>query len=407
MEIRKLGTWQEWLESDRITSTAFLHKWDEKKAEEECKAQANGEKPRNELAWGLFGGNGDMCSTIVTMRGKMIFDGSVVDVGDVHMVGSLPEARGNGNIRELMRAVLEDFKNRGDLFAVLHPFSFAFYRKFGFELVSKTLEQKAPIDQFAEFRCDYAVKQMRSDEDTAVLRKLYEAFIMDKNLAELREEKDWKYRGNGEFGEPNWWHGDRQSYTYIFTGSDGKPHAYFKFRFIEDPQEHMVGTLEADDFVYDSPEAFRNVLGFIYGMRAKVNNVRLELLDTIDLSTLLPECDKVQRKLGGHLMGRVLDPEKVLALMKHPEDSGSYTVHIEDSFLTENTGTYAVSYKNGRAVSVEKTNAAADFEISNQTFCQLALGIISPAEAEYRDGTKINSNGKVLEQVFVKKIVCG
>ena len=394
-------------ESDRITSTAFLHKWDEKKAEEEYKAQAEGTKPRTELAWGLFNESGKMASTIVTMQNRMILDGSEVNVADVHMEASLPEERGSGNIRSLMYAVLEDFRKRGDVFVVLHPFSFAFYRKFGFELASKSLEQKVPIDQFAGFRCDYSVKQVQSDEDTAILRQLYASFILDKNFAELREDKDWKYRGNGEFGEPNWWHGDRQSYTYIFTDSSGKPRAYLKFRFKEDPNVFMEGSMEVDEFVYDSPETFRNVLGFIYGMRAKVNSVSMELWDSIDLSTLIPECDKAERKLGGHQMGRVLDAEKVLRLMSYPADSGSCSIHIEDDFLPENTGTYAVKYENGKAILVEKTDAAADLEVTEQTFCQLVLGIITPGEAVYREGTKINSNQEILERFFVRKTVCG
>ena len=33
MEIRKLTSWQEWFESDRIIGTAFLHGWNEKEAE--------------------------------------------------------------------------------------------------------------------------------------------------------------------------------------------------------------------------------------------------------------------------------------------------------------------------------------------------------------------------------------
>ena len=89
-KVKKLNTWQEWLESDRIVSTAFLHKWDEKGSAEKYQAQAEGKQPRSEEAWGLFTDSGKMASSIVTMRREMIFDGSKVNVGDVHMAASLP-----------------------------------------------------------------------------------------------------------------------------------------------------------------------------------------------------------------------------------------------------------------------------------------------------------------------------
>ena len=99
--------------------------------------------------------------------------------------------------------------------------------------------------------------------------------------------------------------------------------------------------------------------------------------------------------------------EEELRLMSYPADSGSCSIHIEDDFLPENTGTYAVKYENGKAILVERMDAAADLEVTEQTFCQLVLGIITPGEAVYREGTKINSNQEILERFFVRKTVCG
>ena len=155
--IRKLDTWQEWMESDRIIGTAFLHGWDEKKSEERFKAEASGEKSRTETAWGAFDDTGRMTSTIVTCPRRLTFDGAAVNCDEVHMVGSLPEARGGGSIRALMQEVLKDFKAKGDPISVLMPFSFAFYRKFGFELIGSYLKQKIEIGQFAPFHCDLTV----------------------------------------------------------------------------------------------------------------------------------------------------------------------------------------------------------------------------------------------------------
>ena len=404
MDIRKLDTWQEWLESGRIVATAFLHDWKEQEEAEKYKAEAAGTRPRDEEAWGLFDESGRMASTIVTLERRLIFAGEPVPVGDVHMVASLPERRGNGGIRRLMRAVLTDMKKRGDIFAVLHPFSFAFYRKFGFELAASSLRQKAPIDQFAPFRCDWRVKCVDCAEDTRVLKALYDDYIRDKNLAEVREEKDWTYRGGGEYGEPDWWHADKRKYTYIFFVPDGTPGAYLKFVFVPGPQGPFTGAMEVLELVYTSPEAFRNVLGFIYGMRAKITEVNLELLDDLDLAILVPEADHVERRLDGHAMARVLDPEAVLACLPFPEP-GRFAVRLADDFLPENSGVYAVTGAPGQISCVVKREGEADLEVNAQTFCQLVTGLITPAEAAFRPGTRLLSNETFLAKLFVRRPV--
>ncbi len=400
--IRKLDTWQEWMESDRIIGTAFLHGWDEKKSEERFKAEASGEKPRTETAWGAFDDAGRMTSTIVTCPRRLTFDGAAINCDEVHMVGSLPEARGGGSIRALMQEVLKDFKAKGDPISILMPFSFVFYRKFGFELIGSYLKQKIEIGQYAPFHCDLTVKQVLSQADANQVRALYEAWSLTGNLASVKEDKDWAYRGGGEFGERDWWFGDKTHYTYLFL--DGTtPKGYLTFIFNHGLEGPFVGTMEVTDIAFDDPATLRSIFGFLYGMRAKITHVTLTLPRDLDLALLMPECDDVERKLGGHSMARVLDVEQVLGLMRYPAGSGRFRIHVEDQFLPENTGTYEVQFADGKASAVARTDAPADLYVTEQTFCQMALGLVDFAEALYKEGTEFIDNAAVLQAVFVHK----
>ncbi len=402
-EIRKLETWQEWVEADHLIATAFLHGWDQKKSEEQFQAEASGEKEREDTSWGLFDDAGKMMSAIVTSPKKLMFEGEAIHCDELHMVGSLPENRGAGSIRSMMEIVLRHFKEQGDPFAILIPFSFAFYRKFGFELAQYELSQKAQIGQFASFSCDYRIRQVSSQVDADQVRALHEAFTRWKNLAEVKEDKDWVYKGNGEFGERDWWFGDKQQYTYLFQDDTGKDRAYLTFVFNHGPQGPFIGSMEVLDAAFDSPEALRNLFGFIYGMRAKITDVKFTFPRELDLALLLPECDDVERKLGGHLMGRVLNIEKVLMMLRHPAGQGTYRIHIDDKFLAENTGTYEVSFVDGHAESVRKVQAEADLVVTVETFLQLAIGLADLDAALFREGSRLNSNGELLRSVFVKK----
>lgn len=404
MEIRKLEKWEEWFESDRIIGTAFLHGWNEKEAEEKFRKQGSGEEERNEEAWGLYDDEGHMQTSFVTTTRKVMFEQCEIPISEVNMVASLPEYRAGGNVRALMSCVLRDFRERGDVFAVLHPFSFAFYRKFGFDLIAKSMMQKFPVEELKNYTCSCQVRQVRSDKDMPDLKNLYKKYIENKNLADLRTEKDWTYRGNGEFGEPDWFSRGKQSYTYIFYDELGD-HAYLKYVFEPGPEGPFTGDLRATELVYDSPKAFMSVLGFIYGLRAKLVNVILEVPDNIDLSVMVPECDHVEQNLSGHLMGRVLDVEKVLKMLRQPEGEGEYIIRIDDEFLEENSGTYEVTYRKGRTVSVEKTEQDPDMILKIDTFSQLSAGIYDLENALYRPGTEVLKKYDILKQVFHKKLI--
>ena len=420
MDIRKLATQDEWLEADRLVATAFLHPWDDDEGAKEVAAQVAGEQPRPYETWGAFDDGGRMASAVQTLARKVAFGGEVVPIGEAHMVGSLPEARGSGNVRALMAAVLDDFRMRGDIFAVLIPFAFSFYRKFGFELATNVCEQRVPIDQLAGFPCDYKVTRVESEADLPAVRALWDAFALQRNCAEVRDDAAWRWRGNGDFGEPDFMLGDRTCYTYSLRDEEGTAHAYVRFVFTHEPNMPFVGELKVTEAVYDGPEAFLGILGFLYCMRAKVTHVVFELLDDIDLAALVPECDKVERKLGGHYMARILDVGRALELMGHPVGSGSYTLRVDDAFMPCNSGNYHVTYEGGKA-QVEKVGggientgttggspdaAGVDLEVPQGVLCQLVLGRIGMGDALLRPGVLLNGNEDVLTKVFTRRTVC-
>ena len=278
-------------------------------------------------------------SAIVTGPIKLTFDGQVIESADLHMVGSLPESRGSGSIRRMMGVVLRAYKEKGLPLVVLIPFSFAFYRKFGFELASREMTQRVKIDQFSPFRCTFRVRQAASQADADAARKLYEEFALKRNMADIKSDDQWIYKGNGEFGDRDFWHGDRQHYTYLFTDEEGRDRAYFTYIFNHGPEGPFIGSMEVTDIAFDGPEGLRSIFGFIYGIRSKITDVRLTLPREMDLGLIMPECDDVERRIGGHRMGRVLDVTKMLSLMRHPAGEGVYRIRVEDAFLPENTGT--------------------------------------------------------------------
>ncbi|MEE1273167.1 MAG: GNAT family N-acetyltransferase [Olegusella sp.] len=421
MDIRKLTSWEDRLAADRVIATAFLDPWDPDGAEKHRRAE-RGEDVAGEAMWGLYGDGGALITAIDAHRQRLVFAGRELPATELHMVGSLPEGRGRGAVRALIHEVLEDARARGELFATLIPFSFGFYRKFGFELMARHLDQRLPIDQLAGFSCDYVVRQAAGPDDAAAMRALVDRASSRHALAMLSADEDWDWHDNGEVGERDFMHRDSPTYSYLFyrnatgavpadaesTGESAAdvvpagaaPAACLKFSFVTTPDNPFVGTMAVSSLAYETPEALRNVLGFMYRFRAKVNEVVFEEFDGIDLALLAPEHDRVKRTVGGHWMLRVLDVAGVLAAARYPAGEGVFTIHVEDGFLTENDGTYAVTFADGAAQTVERTDADPDLTVPVTTFAQLAAGAISLREALYRPDTQLAGNAELLQRVY-------
>lgn len=404
MKISKLQTPQEWFEADRLLETAFLHTWDDDEGLRKVQAQANGTEPRIEETWALTDDSGTMQAAVTTLAHRLWFGGRELPIGEVHMVGSRAESRGGGNVRALMAEILADFKRRGDVFATLIPFSFAFYRKFGFEQASGSYCYRIPMEQLSSIRCTYDVSKVMREEDLAAVREVRDACDRRGNLAVSRTDADWRWRGNGEFGEPDFLHPDRQTHAYILWDCDDKPCAYVSFAYAHEPGHPFFGEIDVTDLAYLCPDALVGVLGFLYRLRAKVGYVNLELFDDIDLTAILPEPDKVACKVGGHVMARVLDVPRTLELMPHPNTQGSYVIAVNDDFMPENSGMWRVSFGEGDA-RVLPADGTPDLEVSETTFCQLVAGRINLETASVRQGTEINGNERVLRDVFVRRAV--
>ena len=404
MRIGKLQTAQDWFEADRLLATAFLHTWDDDEGLRKVQAQANGTEPRPEETWALMDDDGTMQAAVTTLSHRLWFGGQELPMGEVHMVGSRAESRGGGNVRALMAEILTDFKKRGDVFATLIPFSFAFYRKFGFEQTSGSSCYHIPMEQLSLIRCSYDVSKVMSEEDLAAVREVRDAYDQQGNLAVSRTDADWLWRGNGEFGVPDFLHPDRQVHTYVFWDGNRKACAYVSFAYAHEPGHPFFGELDVTDLAYLCPEALMGILGFLYRLRAKVGYVNIELFDDIDLTAILPESDKVDCKVGGHVMARVLDVPRALELMPHPDAQGSYVIAVDDEFMPENSGMWRVSFVGG-AAQVLQANGAPDLQVSETTFCQLVAGRISLDMARVRQGTEINGNERVLRDVFARRSV--
>jgi len=83
---------------------------------------------------------------------KIMIDGVPMDMGGIAGVSSLPEVRHGGHVAEILKRWLEIMKARGQTLSMLGPFSYEFYRKYGWELGFERMNYSIPIEHLNIFK---------------------------------------------------------------------------------------------------------------------------------------------------------------------------------------------------------------------------------------------------------------
>src|SRR5918993_868122 len=112
-------------------------------------------------------------------------------MGGISAVMVHPAYRRRGYAGKLMRAVLRDMRERDVALSLLSPFAHAFYRVFGYELVTEDIEYRLkPADLPTSPEQSYL--RAYRDEDLPSLVNLYETEAKRHTLSVLRSEGHWK-----------------------------------------------------------------------------------------------------------------------------------------------------------------------------------------------------------------------
>jgi len=388
MEIRKL-TPDEYGATDLLESLSFVFPLSDDTENEEPKYHVD--------RWGCLDEKGVLNASLGNHDLPVYFDGGIAPARGVGGVASDPVSRGQGHIRALLKAVLEDDRENGQLFSVLYPFSHPFYRKFGYELCFDTYMKKFPMEALREFRgrTGFQVRMITPDDGTGALQPIYTAYAKQFNLAVARDARIWQ---RYTLSEPK----KADEYCYVLSrGGEDIAYAMFKFRVDVPP---FIRTLCLDDYAFKDIQALYDLLAYLYRYSAQAKHLELMVPPTLPLSSLLPEPNHIETARGIRPMARAVHVEKVLTAMRHPKADCAYSIYVEDEFLPDNTGNYRVGCIQGGSVTVLKTDAGeADLRVSVQTFTQLAFGFLNLEEAAMKPDVQVIGNQKVLEQVFVKK----
>ncbi|MDR1606285.1 MAG: GNAT family N-acetyltransferase [Streptococcaceae bacterium] len=136
--------------------------------------------------------NDQLTSLVVDTHFQVNFSGQAVAMSGIGYVASYPEYRGNGAASRLLTEILQENYAKGTIFSYLAPFSYQFYRQFGYDYV---FNQKRYEIEAADFprgqKTDLTVRRLPFDIAQADLARVHQQ--ADNHGSLVRGTFEWTY----------------------------------------------------------------------------------------------------------------------------------------------------------------------------------------------------------------------
>src|SRR5699024_9869189 len=119
--------------------------------------------------------------------------GKQFQMGGISSVATWPEYRRQGMVKHLLKHALTYMKNQGMTISFLHPFSFALYRKFGFELAFANKTYTIPIEYFKNVERGHGYVR-RINNDLTPLHAIYHTYTKHCTCPIVGDDQSWRQR---------------------------------------------------------------------------------------------------------------------------------------------------------------------------------------------------------------------
>ena len=344
---------------------------------------AEKESDLGEESIGAFCDDGEtLMAQVVVKPYKSVFCGSVVGCVGIAGVSTYPEYRRNGCVKAIFNEIFRIAPERGWTVSFLYPFSYRYYRKYGYELVLKHKTLTIPFDMLTHIdRNSDAVLYNGQPEVLEGLLKVYNEYALTRNVCYYRS-------GSSEYSDNPV---KSLKYTYLWYDG-GKPKSYAKVKPGQD------GALEVTELVYTDPASLKGILGFLRLYDGQFKKLYIPFLEYDSPVEYLIDSD---RSVGvgcfDGAQGRVVDIKKILEINKYPENKGSLKIKIHGDFYGKNDGVYGVVYENGKSAVYFEKDGEYDVAFTIQSFSRLVFGDVAEYAIPYLSGTEIKDMLKVKE----------
>lgn len=332
----------------------------------------------------LVGNTGELLGGLgILDEGALYFNSPTpISTALITNVASPPEHRRKGYIRHLFQGMFEEQRDAGMVLSALYPFSFSFYRMFGYELANDVAEHRVSVEQFKAWRkaakrgqfVQVLAEQFLAEDssEVGVMDKLYREWA-SRNLMMLERNRRRWLRKLVYRTEPN--------LVYLYYGEGGTPDGYIIYRLIE--KGNWERDLRIVEMCARTEDARDSIRGFIYNHDSQAQQIVFEEPVDIRFGTLLddPRADQIKIEAGSMLC--VLNVVEAFRQRVYSADvRADFAFSLTDEMLPVNSGTYRVSVEDGGAMVAQVPGGEdVGLRLTITVLSQLYAGYMSPMQA--------------------------
>ncbi|MCC3378159.1 enhanced intracellular survival protein Eis [Paenibacillus farraposensis] len=321
-------------------------------------------KFKPEQTWGIFDGL-ELNAKLTLLPLQVYIHGQVFKMGGIAGVATWPEKRRGGMVSRLLTHALKEMKSAGQSLSFLHPFSFAFYRKFGWETYIEYQKYVIPIDKFpVKHKAEGIVN--RDIKDIFELNQVYQAYASRYNGTLVRDQEWWQERIL-----------NKNYRTAVYYSEAGTPQGYALYK-IEDKQ------LNCDELVYENETARLALWTYFANHDSMITQGKFIYMPADDNLPFLLDDPRIQQETVPYFMGRIVDAAAFVE--KYPFSAigqeTRLTLKLTDHYAPWNEGIWTLTINpegKGCLQRVDTSNSdeniiAADLNLGIQSLTTLMLG---------------------------------
>ncbi|MGB9682407.1 MAG: GNAT family N-acetyltransferase [bacterium] len=329
----------------------------------------------------------DESNVLIAMLFIIPFDiyiyGASFGMGGIATVSSMPEGRHGGRVAELLRASLKIMKERRQLVSMLGPFSYEFYRKYGWELGFERINYTIPIEQFSSFNKKVGTVKPFREEDLSILDAIYMEYVEKHNCCAIRNELLWR-----DFVLQDPYRRDYPRYAYLWFNNENRARGYIVYSIKE-------GKMNIYEMIYLDQEAKEGLFWFIFAHQAQIREASWSTTPDERLHLDLPN-PRIKIEVSPGMMFRVVDVKEALLNRTYRKDINiHFSISISDRDAEWNNRSFSVEIRNGN-IEVNEVSRG-ELSCTIQTFSQIFTGYVTPEEAFIRK--KLLGDAKVVEEI--------
>ena len=310
--------------------------------------------------------DGEARASTTVLPLESFVDGEPRPMGGISAVMVHPAYRRRGYAGELMRAVLRDMRERGVSLSLLSPFAHAFYRMFGYELATETIEYKLkPAD--LPTSPEQAHLRACREEDLSALMDLYTAEAKEHRLSVRRSEGHWKRSLS------------RKGTDVAVYERDGDIEGYIIYKLSGWRDVDPRRTLSVEEMGAATQRAREAHFSFMAGLDPLVYGIKLFTPRGEPLHPYLKSAH-VDAKIDPDQMLRLVDVEEALGYLGLTPEA-PLVLDVSDDVIRENSGEYTI----GDGQVVRGTEAEESVSLDVRQLAQLYAGYL-PASDLARHG---------------------